>query len=140
MSDPWKTETGSKIKAWYVMRLDLPMSQGKFGVEIGHGTDMIHMSGPKNPYYQPWLNPQIGNRRKVVLRAKSLEDIEKVQAACEEAGMITFLIKDAGLTEFDGPTTSGLVICPHDDANIPSVLKRTQSWKPTDANPVTSNN
>jgi PTH2 family peptidyl-tRNA hydrolase len=133
-NDPWKTESGSRIKAWFVMRLDLPMSQGKFGIQIGHGTDFIHMIGDKNPHYADWINPEIGNRRKIALRANSLAEIEKVQAECEAAGMITMLIKDAGLTEFGQATITGLVVLPHDDALIPKVLKRTQSWKPTDGN------
>ena len=38
-------------------------------------------------------------------------------------------IDDAGLTEFGGPTTTGLVILPHDDAYIPNILKRSRTWK-----------
>jgi len=134
INDPWTTATGSRIKAWFVMRLDIPMSQGKFGVQIGHGTDYIHLLGRENPYYEVWLSPNGGNRRKIVLRAASLEDIEKVQAACDEFGMKTVLIRDAGLTEFGGPTTTGMVILPHDDSLIPTVLKRAQAWRPTDGN------
>jgi len=131
-NDPWTTETGSRIKAWFVMRLDIPMSQGKFGIQIGHGTDFIHMTGADNPYYATWLDPHGGNRRKIALRAKSLDDIEKVKADCEKAGMIVRIIKDAGLTEFGQPTITGLVVCPHDDSLAPSVLKRAQAWRPTD--------
>jgi PTH2 family peptidyl-tRNA hydrolase len=131
-NDPWTTETGSRIKAWFVMRLDLPMSQGKFGVQIGHGTDMIHILGGTNPYYSLWLDENIGNRRKIVLRAKSLEELDVIRIACEEVGMLVSTIADAGLTEFDGPTITGIVILPHDDALIPKVLKRTQSWRKTD--------
>ncbi len=134
-TDPWTTESGSRLKAWFVMRLDLPMSQGKFAVQVGHGVDMIHMTGAKNPFYETWLSATGGNRRKVVLRAKSLDDIVKLQAECDAFGMITTLIRDAGLTEFGGPTVTGMVICPHDDANIPASLKRTQAWRPTDGNP-----
>lgn len=133
-NDPWTTETGSRIKAWFVMRLDLPMSQGKFGVQVGHGTDFIHMIGDKNPYYSAWIDPNLGNRRKIALRANSLAEIEKLKAECEASGMLTQIIADAGLTEFGQPTITGLVILPHDDALIPKLLKRTQSWRPTDSN------
>lgn len=134
-NDPWTTETGSRIKAWFVMRLDVPMSQGKFGVQIGHGTDMIHMHASQNPYYPLWINENIGNRRKIVLRAKGLDELEAIRAACEDIGMIVCPIADAGLTEFDGPTVTGIAILPHDDSLIPKVLKRTQSWRKTDGNP-----
>ncbi len=124
----------SLVKSWFLMRLDLPMSQGKFGVQIGHGTDMIHLTSANNPYYSRWVDPAEGNRRKIVLRAKNVADLEKIKADCEAVGMTAIFIVDAGYTEFNGPTISGLVVCPHDDALIPSSLKRAQSWRPTDAN------
>ena len=130
--DPWTTETGSRIKAWFMMRLDVAMSQGKFGVQVGHGVDFIHMTRDQNPFYERWLDPRGGNRRKVVLRAETLATMEKLKAACEDHGMIVKFIKDAGLTEFNEPTITGLVICPHDDADIPKALKRAQAWRPTD--------
>jgi PTH2 family peptidyl-tRNA hydrolase len=132
IADPWKTESGSKIKAWFVMRTDIAMSQGKFGVQVGHGTDFIHMTGAINSYYQTWLSPTGGNRRKIVLRASSEAELAKIKAECDMAGMITEIIADAGLTEFGQPTITGLVICPHDDALIPKVLKRCQAWRATD--------
>jgi peptidyl-tRNA hydrolase len=137
-NDPWTTASGSRIKAWFVMRLDLPMSQGKFGIQIGHGTDFIHMVGAQNPFYETWLDPHGGNRRKIALRAKTLADLEVVKSECDKAGMITKLIMDAGLTEFGQPTITGLVILPHDDGTIPSVLKRAQAWRPTDGTAPTS--
>lgn len=128
-ADPWKTESGSRVKAWYVMRTDIEMSPGKLSVQVGHGTDFIHMTSALNPYYEFWMKEDGGNRRKVVLRG-DLAHIEKLEKVCTEAGMICRWIGDAGLTEFGGPTVTGLVICPHDDANEPKLLKRTQSYKP----------
>ncbi len=118
-------------RAWFIMRLDLPMTQGKFGVQIGHGTDFIHMIGYKNPFYENWIDPACGNRRKIVLKAKTLSDIEKLKVICDGHGMITKMIEDRGLTEFDGPTITGMVILPHNN-DIPTALKRTQVWKSTD--------
>lgn len=34
------------IKAYYIMREDLNMSEAKLAVQVGHGTDMIHMHHP----------------------------------------------------------------------------------------------
>ena len=127
--DVWTTETGSRIKAWFVMRKDLAMTTGKFGIQIGHGTDLIHMYGAKNPFYERWIDSTIGNRRKIALSIGGLEDLMKIKAQCEEFGMIAEVIADAGLTEFGKPTITGLVIFPHDDANIPKSLKRARSWK-----------
>lgn len=127
-NDPWVTESGSRVKAWFVMRTDIEMSPGKLAVQVGHGTDFIHMLRDRNPFYKVWIDANGGNRRKIVLRG-DLAHIEKLKIACTEAGMIVHEIGDAGLTEFGQPTITGMVICPHDDANAPKLLKRTQSWK-----------
>jgi peptidyl-tRNA hydrolase len=131
-NDPWVLPSGAKIKAWFLIRLDLPMSQGKFGIQIGHGTDMIHLHAADDPYYAQWIDSEVGNRRKIALRAKDLTEVEKVKAECDKAGLKSFLIKDAGLTEFGEETITGLVVLPHDDSLIPNALKRAQSWRPTD--------
>lgn len=129
ISDPWVTEHGTRIKAWFVMRTDIEMSPGKMAVQVGHGTDFIHMHGAANSYYKAWMDPNGGNRRKIVLRG-DLDHIERLYAACRDAGMYCEMIEDAGLTEFGKPTITGLVICPHDDGEAPKLLKRTQAWKP----------
>jgi peptidyl-tRNA hydrolase len=128
-NDLWVSPEGVKIKAWFVMRRDLEMSQGKFGVQIGHGADMIHIYGSKNPFYEHWLSPTGGNRRKIVLGAKNLLELQKIAKEARHAGMTVFVIGDAGLTEFGKPTMTGIVICPHEDSNVPNSLKRAQSWK-----------
>jgi PTH2 family peptidyl-tRNA hydrolase len=127
--DEWTAEDGSRVKAWFIMRTDIEMSPGKLAVQVGHGTDFIHMLGDRNPYYTFWMHAQGGNRRKIVLRG-DIDHILKVKAACEEVGMVCHLIGDAGLTEFNGPTVTGMCICPHNDAFAPKILKRTQAWKP----------
>ena len=127
-----KLKPNAGIKAWFVMRLDLPMTQGKFGVQIGHGTDMIHINAANNKYYNDWINPEIGNRRKSVLRVNNEAEMEKIKIACQETGMIVDYIGDAGLTEFGVPTITGIVIHPHDGTLIPKELIRAQAWRATD--------
>lgn len=127
--DPWVTETGSRVKAWFLMLADVPMTEAKFGVQIGHGTDFIHIRQAENPFYATWIDAGGGNRRKIILRVKNLADLEKVERACNDAGMITNQIWDAGLTEFGRETLTGLVVHPHDDAKAPKPLTRAQTWK-----------
>ena len=127
VSDIWRTESGSKIQAWFLMLTTVEMTDAKFGVQIGHGTDFIHMRGAENPFHQDWLTT--ANRRKVILRIKSESDLEKIENACKAYNMLTSRIYDAGLTEFGKETLTGLVVLPHDDSNIPKPLQRTQAWK-----------
>lgn len=126
--DLWVSEDGVRVKAWFAMRRDIEMSKGKFGVQIGHGTDLIHMLGDENPFYAEWLAPTGGNRRKIILQA-SEEDIRKLTRLCVESAMIVDPIWDAGLTEFGEATQTGVVIHPHRDDNIPKVLRRARAWQ-----------
>lgn len=130
-NDLW-VQDGVRLKVWYFMREDLGMTKGKFGVQIGHGTDFVHMSAAENPHYADWLKADVGNRRKVVLRAKDLAAVEKMVEACRAHGMLASLIGDAGLTEFSGPTISGMVVAPHPDSDIPTALRRARTWKDED--------
>lgn len=126
--DQW-VQNGARLKAWFVMRRDL-MTSGKLAVQIGHGTDYIHMWGGANPHYADWLNASVGNRRKIVLGAKSEDELNKLAQDCVAKGMFCTLIVDAGLTEFGGVATiTGLVVHPHPDTDIPKSLKRAQAWK-----------
>lgn len=127
-NDQW-VQDGTRIKAWFVMLRDI-MSSGKLAVQIGHGTDYIHMSAAENPHYANWMRADVGNRRKIVLGAKTKADLDKIAAECADAGMLCSLIVDAGLTEFNGvATVTGLVVHPHPDNAVPSSLKRAQAWK-----------
>lgn len=106
------------------------MTSGKLAVQIGHGTDYIHLWGADNPHYADWMKADVGNRRKIVLGAKTEADLYKIAKDCEASGMLCSLIVDAGLTEFGGvQTVTGLVVHPHPDNAIPSSLKRSQAWK-----------
>lgn len=127
-NDQW-VQNGTRIKAWFVMLRDV-MSSGKMSVQVGHGTDYIHLHGTENPHYADWMNADVGNRRKIVLGVKTRAELDKIAKDCEAAGMTCSLIVDAGLTEFNGtPTVTGLVIYPHPDNAVPSSLKRAQAWK-----------
>lgn len=126
--DQW-VQNGTRIKAWFVMRRDL-MTSGKMAVQVGHGTDYNHMWGVDNPHYKDWMDPAIGNRRKIVLGVKTEDDLSKLARDCVAKGMLCTLIVDAGLTEFGGlATVTGLVVHPHPDSDIPQSLKRAQAWK-----------
>lgn len=126
--DKW-VQNETRIKAWFVMIRDL-MSSGKMAVQVGHGTDCIHVANTLNPHYAAWMDPNIGNRRKIVLGVKTQSDLSKIAKDCEGAGMLIEFIVDAGLTEFNGiPTITGIVVLPHPDNAIPASLKRAQTWK-----------
>jgi peptidyl-tRNA hydrolase len=117
------------VKAIYVIRTDLPMSRAKLGVQIGHGTDFIHMRSSEIPHYRDWIDPQKGNRRKIVCRISSLDELKKLEAKLTEDDIPFAPIVDAGYTEFNGETQSGTVIFPLAEDFSPKYLKRLQTLK-----------
>lgn len=117
------------VKAIFVIRTDLGMSRAKLGVQVGHGTDFIHMRASENPHYADWINPQKGNRRKIVCRISSLEDLQKLEGKLTQDGVLWNPIVDAGYTEFNGETQSGTVILPIREDLLPKYVNRLQTLK-----------
>ena len=59
---------------------------------------------------QDWIN---GSFAKVVLQADDEQTLLDIQKACEEAGVMCYLITDSGFTEFHGvPTNTAIAIGP----------------------------
>lgn len=72
-----------------------------------------------NPFVKEWV---IGRFKKVVLYVKTDEELIAIFNAAREAGLATSLIKDAGLTEFNGVATLTAVgIGPDDPVKIDKV-------------------
>ncbi len=63
-----------------------------------------------NPYVNAWLT---GRFKKVTVYVETDEELVHVYNAAKEAGLPASLIKDAGLTEFDGvPTLTAVGVGP----------------------------
>jgi peptidyl-tRNA hydrolase len=116
------------IKAYYILRQDLGMTSAKRAVQVGHGTDYIHLNANTNTYYPEWLTTF--NRRKIILRIK---DESALQELCKMLlnEKIPFVeIKDAGLTEFNGEETlTGIMVYPYPEDELPKKFTRLQTWK-----------
>lgn len=113
------------IKAYYVIRKDIKMSKAKLGVQIGHGTDFIHLM--INGNYRKWIEE---NRRKIVCGISTIEDLQKLIDNLKNDKIGYHEIIDLGFTEFNNvPTLTGIVIYPIDDETMPKYLKRLQTLK-----------
>jgi peptidyl-tRNA hydrolase len=119
------------IQAYFVIRKDLKMSPAKLAIQIGHGTDFIHISNnPPDKSYLEWLNKY--DRRKIVLEIKSLEILKNLSQLLLEKRIEHKIIEDFGYTEFEGRTITGIVICPIDKNELQKKVKkvsRLQLWK-----------
>ena len=117
------------IKAFYLIRKDLQMSATKLGIQIGHGTDIIHLEANPDAQgqlefarFKGWL---AADRRKIVLGVKTLEKLMNLAKSLEEAKIPYDIIRDKGYTEFDGvETVTGLIILPIEKEELPKNVRR----------------
>ena len=108
-----------------VMRADLRMRRGK---EIAQGSHasmafitkqvsiVSHRVNTLTPVQIEWLASSF---RKVCVRVDSEAELLLLQALAKQAGLLTHLVQDNGLTEFGGvPTYTCLAIGPDYDEKI----------------------
>lgn len=109
------------FKAYYLIRSDLNMSIAKIGVQIGHGTDLVHLYKEDNFY--KWV---INSRKKIVLKIKDEKELLKIASKLSSDYTSYYFIEDNGLTELNGKTITGLAIQPIAEVNVPKYIKRLQ--------------
>ena len=115
------------VKAYFIIRQDLPMSRAKLGVQIGHGTDMIHLNRDYCENYDAWI---ADNRRKIVVTVKTLADLKKIGDKMDADGGCPWSpIEDLGYTEFNGLTQSGIVVFPLQEDEVPKYIAKLQTMK-----------
>lgn len=120
------------IKTTYIIRRDLNMSEAKLAIQVGHGTDFVHMrhlldnSGDyglrHDQWYDQWINES--NRRKSVVGIKTETKLKNLIQTLTNNVIRFNEIWDAGYTEFDGPTMTGIVIHPMDVDHLPKAVTR----------------
>lgn len=116
-----------------VVRKDLKMRKGKIGSQCAHASMafltrcgiVTHMIGPKfvsrleelHQYeVRDWLE---GSFRKIVLYVNSEAELDEIHQKALDFGLVSHMVVDAGLTEFNGvPTKTCLCIGPHVDERI----------------------
>jgi peptidyl-tRNA hydrolase, PTH2 family len=122
------------VKQVIVIRRDLKMRRGKEIAQGAHAamiwlTERLSPVYPGSPAFTAGFTPAElkwvkGNFRKIVCQTSSLEDLMKIQQAADDAGVMSRLVYDAGLTEFDGiETVTALAIGPDYDDKIDEVTK-----------------
>ncbi len=100
-------------KAYIILREDIPASQSKFAVQVGHATDLIWLNRSlDNEAFQSWLEKETGDRCKILLKAKTLTKLQNLKTSLIEQGFKCFDIVDSGYTELEKDTCTGIVIFP----------------------------
>jgi len=100
-----------KNKLVVVVREDLKLSCGKIAVQVAHAAVECTLKSEKakNPNLREWLRE---GQKKVVVKAKSLEELYALEFKARSMGLITALIRDAGLTEVPPGTVTCVGIGP----------------------------
>ena len=100
-----------ELKQVILIRTDLGMSTGKKCAQACHASvsssDLVRTQDKK--IWKKWKN---SGQKKVVLKVRSMEDINTIYTKVTKANIPCFLIKDAGLTQLEPGTTTALGIGP----------------------------
>jgi len=60
---------------------------------------------------------------KIVVYVENDQSLYDLKEACRNAGLVSYLVIDAGRTEFNGPTVTALGIGPHDSSILDPITK-----------------
>jgi PTH2 family peptidyl-tRNA hydrolase len=106
-----------KYKQVVVVREDLRLSRGKLAVQVAHAA-IVGYERSDERVREAWI---LGGQKKIVLKVPNLETMMKLKENAEKAGLVTELIKDAGLTEVSPNTITALVIGPEEEDKIDKI-------------------
>lgn len=109
-----------EFKLVVVVRDDLRMSGGKLAAQVAHAavTCALEAKAKKAKWFSSWYAE---GQRKVVLRAKDLEELRALGEKASRAGLPRALITDAGLTELPPNTTTCLGVGPGPEPEIDKI-------------------
>lgn len=110
-----------------VVREDLGISEGKRAAQVAHAAVSASLEAREHHarWYKGWLRE---GQRKVVVRAKDLEELRALHAQAKSLKLPAALIDDAGLTEVPPGTTTSLGIGPAPEDLVDRVTRRLPLW------------
>lgn len=107
------------MKQVIVLRKDLNMRKGKMCAQSAHASMKATLENMDHPSVKEWL---AGKFTKIAVSVNSEEELFEIYNNAKEAGLITSLILDAGLTEFDGvPTHTAVAVGPAEYKDIDKI-------------------
>ncbi|MCU0859841.1 MAG: peptidyl-tRNA hydrolase Pth2 [Thermoplasmata archaeon] len=106
-----------EYKLVIVVRDDLKMSGGKLAAQVAHAavSCALEAKAKRAAWFSAWYAE---GQRKVVLKAKDVEELRALGDRAARAGLPKALITDAGLTELPPNTTTCLGIGPAPEEQI----------------------
>ena len=105
-----------------LIRTDLKMSKGKTAAQASHAAvEAALKAKKKHPFtFSKW---RLSGMKKVVLKVAGQKELYKYAQEAKDAGLVTSIISDAGMTELKPGTTTAVAIGPDSDDKIDRVTK-----------------
>lgn len=102
-------------------RRDLKLSAGKLAVQCSHAAVSCTLNARKSHarLVERWLN---AGGRKICLKVDDLESLQRYAGQAQAAGLVTYVVKDAGHTEIPAGTVTVLGIGPAPRRAIDSLV------------------
>jgi PTH2 family peptidyl-tRNA hydrolase len=109
-----------QYKMVIAVRKDLKLSAGKMAAQVAHAAVNCALQAKrrKPEWFDKWHEE---GQKKVVVKVANLEELLRLKVGAEDAGLVTSLITDAGLTELPPNTTTVLGIGPAPEEAIDHV-------------------
>ena len=109
-----------RYKLAIVVRDDLKMSPGKLAAQVAHAavTCALEAKARKSKWFAGWYSE---GQRKVVLRARGLEELKELAEKAKHAGLTHTIISDAGLTELPPNTATCLGVGPAPEGDVDKI-------------------
>lgn len=109
------------LKMVFLVREDLKLGAGKIAAQVAHAAVSLYddITQEGTSYYQQALDHwnEYG-AKKIVLKAKNLDELKMVRKKCREAKIPAVIISDAGHTQVDPGTKTVLGIGPEESDKL----------------------
>jgi PTH2 family peptidyl-tRNA hydrolase len=106
-----------EYKQVIVVRGDLQISGGKVAVQVAHAA-IVGYEKAEERVREIW---KLGGQKKIVLKVPDLKALMEIKEKAEKAGLVTGIVRDAGLTEVPPGTITALVIGPAEERKIDGI-------------------
>lgn len=120
-----------ELKMWLVVRSDIDIPKGKLAGQSGHAferlTARIFRTGGQT--LEDYEQYERDNTPKITVTCKNLAALDRAERECEEAGILTYKVTDAGRTVFNEPTVTVLSLGPAYRHELPKFVQRFQLMK-----------
>lgn len=114
---PYKGKLRQKI----VLRTDLKMRRGKEISQGAHASMGGYLKHRRDPFMRMWLD---GAFAKIAVGINSEEELLDLHRKAQEAGLPSYLIQDAGRTEFKNvPTYTAVAVGPGDPDTLEALTE-----------------